>query len=175
MGPPPPPEGGGGEDGGGCVCVSAPIYRTVRDPRETRHANEHGRDCTRNPLQRLAGRKHRHPHTWQTHRAEHLQLDRSSLRRGPIQDTPPPKQPHAGPDPRRKQQQPQHPHPPKCQSPSVQANHTEKRPKPHAHRVHAGTSAIASCGAMQGARARQGRTPEGGSSPHLSVAIHPPL
>ena len=54
-----------------CVCVSAPIYRTVRDPRETRHANEHGRDCTRNPRQRCTGSRRRSPnlHTGDTQSA----------------------------------------------------------------------------------------------------------
>ena len=122
-------------------------------------------------------------HTWQTHRAEHLQLDRSSLRRGPIQDTPPPKQPHAGPDPRRKQQQPQYPHPPKCQAPSAQANHTEKRPTPQARRIHAGTSAIAStwgnaggaCEAGEGSQGHHHGTPTGkqGPPPHESYKALP--
>jgi hypothetical protein len=154
-----------------CVCVSAPIYRTVRDHvrRNTRQARPIARESTaalywqeESTAIPTHGR-----HTGQNT----VHLDRSSLRRGPIQDAPPPKQPHARPDPRRKQQQPQYPHPPKCQAPSAQANHTEKRPTPQARRIHAGTSAIASTWGNAGGVCEAG---EGSQGHHNGTPKQPP-
>ena len=69
-----------------CVCVSAPRNSYIpygTGPRETEHASSTA-DCTRIHCSAvLAGRKHRHPHTWQTHRAEHRPPGPVILTQGP--------------------------------------------------------------------------------------------
>ena len=65
----------------------------------------------------------------------------------------------------------QYPHPPKCQAPSAQANHTEKRPTPHAHRFHAGTSAIESTWGNAGGVCEAG---EGSQGHHNGTPKQPP-
>ena len=89
-----------------CVC---PRLYTVRYGTHMRRARVTHRQATRHgrlhaEYTAALGGKKAPPPTHGRHTGQNIaHLDRSSLRRGPIQDAPPPKQPHARPDPRCKQ------------------------------------------------------------------------